>query len=85
MTTNRKGTRFIAAAVAAAALVGAGGGAATYAALGSGGTTVRQVTVGSTAEPAATLRNLRYSRAVRLEDPSTMLLGIEMDALRNCA
>ena len=53
MTTNRKGSRFIAAAVVTAALVGAGGGAATYAALGSDGTTVRQVTVGSTAEPAA--------------------------------
>ncbi|HUQ21867.1 MAG TPA: trypsin-like peptidase domain-containing protein [Gaiellaceae bacterium] len=53
MTTNTKGSRFVAAAIAAAALVGAGGGAATYAALGSGGTTVRQVTVGSSAEPTA--------------------------------
>ena len=65
MTTNRKGSRFVAAAVAAAALVGAGGGAATYAALGSGGTTVRQVTVGSTAEPVAAKTGLSVAEIVR--------------------
>ena len=65
MTTNRKGSRFVAAAIAAAALVGAGGGAATYAALGSGGTTVRQVTVGTTAEPAAATTGLSVSDIVK--------------------
>ena len=65
MTTKRKGSRYIAAAVAAAALVGAGGGAATYAALGSDGTTVRQVTVGSTAEPAAATTGLSVADIVK--------------------
>ena len=65
MTTNRKGSRFVAAAIAAAALVGAGGGAATYAALGSGGTTVRQVTVGATAEPAAATTGLSVADIVK--------------------
>ncbi len=65
MTANRKGTRFIATAVAAAALVGAGGGAATYAALGSGSTTVRQVTVGATAEPTAATTGLSVAEIVK--------------------
>jgi putative serine protease PepD len=65
MTTNTKGPRFLVAAVTAAALVGAGGGAATYAALGSGSTTVRQVTVGSTAEPAAATTGLSVAEIAR--------------------
>jgi putative serine protease PepD len=65
MTTNRKGSRFVAAAIAAAALVGAGGGAATYAALDSGGTTVRQVTVGTTAEPTAATAGLSVGEIVK--------------------
>ena len=65
MTTNTKGSRFVAAAIAAAALVGAGGGAATYAALGSGGATVRQVTVGSTAQPTAVTTGLSVAGIVK--------------------
>ena len=65
MTTNTKGSRYVAAAVAAAALVGAGGGAATYAALGSDSTTVRQVTVGATAEPAAATTGLSVAEIVK--------------------
>ncbi len=43
----------LATAVTSAALIGAGGVAAVYTAFGDGGTTVRQVTVSSNAQPAA--------------------------------
>ena len=43
----------LATAMTSAALIGAGGVAAVYTAFGDGGTTVRQVTVSSNAQPAA--------------------------------
>ena len=76
MTTNRKGSRFVAPAIAAAALVGAGGGAATYAALGSGSTTVRQVTVGATAEPAAATTGLSVAEIVKRTAKGTVEITV---------